>query len=131
MGTVDFSEWVVQDLVIPLGGRTYRVPPPSVGRARTILALAVQSEIFLGLVKAEMPKDLQDAVNEVMDAPLGEITLGPDVYAQLIEDGHPAQTIDRMAYYAMHYWARGKARADALATLMWGTPKEDDAPGEA
>jgi hypothetical protein len=31
----------------------------------------------------------------------------------------PAATIDRVTYYAVFYWARGKEYADTLAKLLW------------
>jgi hypothetical protein len=37
---------------------------------------------------------------------------------------HP-QTIDRMAYYCVFYWARGKEYADAIAVLLWAREEND------
>lgn len=132
MGVVDFAQWAVPPLEVRLGGVTYMVPPPSVARARHLLALAAQSEIFLGLVKAEMPQDLQDVVDSLKDEPLADVTLTPEIHKKMVENGLPAMTIDRVAYYALHYWARGKPRADALAALFWSPVTPEEAPpGEA
>lgn len=116
MGAVDFEEWVAPDLQITLGGRTYSVQPPSVDAAKKILAAAVRGEVKLGLVKGQIPAEVQ----RVLDA------IGPDehpalgaAYAQMVADGVPAVTIDRVAYYAVFLWARGKEYADALAKALW------------
>ncbi|WDH80203.1 hypothetical protein PTQ19_07165 [Microbacterium esteraromaticum] len=127
MGTApDFAAWAVPDLVIPLGGRTYTVQPPSVGDMGKLLACAVRGEVNLKLVKGPIP----DEVQEILD------TIGPgehpalgDTYAQMVADGLHPTTIDRMAYYAIFYWARGKEYADALATLLF-TPRDLDADSD-
>lgn len=133
MASVDFTDWVAPNLVLTLGGKTYTVAPPNVAESRLILALAVRSEIQLGLTKVAMPPELAAALEHASGQPLGEITLG-DQYQTLIDDGHAAPTIDRMAFYAMLYWARGKGRADDLAQAMWsvaqGDADADDSSGE-
>lgn len=129
MPTVDFTDWAVPDLVLTLGGHTYAVHPPSVDRARLVLACAVRSEVSLGLSAGPVPDELNVVLDGLDDTPLGVVTLGQGVYDALVADGHPPATIDRMAYYAMHFWARGKARADAIAVLAW-TPKVDAGDGD-
>lgn len=124
--TVDFTSWLTPSLVIPLGGRTYTVPPPSVAAARNILACAVRSELSLGLVTGTLDDELTAVLADLADVPLGDITLTVDVHAQMVADGLPASDIDRAAYYALHFWARGKERADWLAEHLWG----DAAGGE-
>lgn len=128
--TVDFTDWAVPDLVLTLGGRTYNVPPPSVDRARLVLACAVRAEVALGLAKGTVPPELIAVLEGLDDTPLGVVTLGQDVYDTLIADGHPPITIERMAYYALHYWARGQGRADAVALALWTPTKtaQDEAP---
>lgn len=124
MGTApDFEAWAVPDLVIPLGGRDYRVRPPSVENMGKLLACAVRGEVNLGIVDGPIP----DGVQKVLD------TIGPDehpalgeTYQQLVDDGVHPVTIDRMAYYAVFYWARSREYADALATVLFSQREVDD-----
>lgn len=127
MPAVDFEEWAAVDgLTLTLGGRTYTVPPPSVRAARQVLAAAVRAEVNLGLVKGEVPPEVQAVLDDIK--PGEHPGLGP-VYDQLAEAGTPQIVVDRMAYYAVFYWARGKAYADALATLLW-TPTDAEGAGD-
>lgn len=101
---------------------------------RPILALVASAEVRLGLAAAELAPDLEE-ISKVLDGtPLAELTLGAEVYARMEADGVSPITRDRVGYYAMFYWARGKERADKIAAAMW-TPdreiSEDDVPGEA
>lgn len=120
MSAVDFEQWATPDLTITLGGRTYSVRPPSVDSAKKIIAAAVRGEVNLGLVKGEIP----DAVQSVLDSigPDEHPALG-DAYARMAADGVPSATIDRVAYYAVFFWARGKEYADTLAKVLW-LPRE-------
>lgn len=115
MSAIDFGEWVAPDLELKLGGRTYVVRPPTVEAAKMILAAAVRAEINLELVKGEVPAEVQAILDSIGNQ---QPALG-DAYAAMVADGVPAPTIDRMAYYAVFYWARGKEYADTLAKLMW------------
>jgi hypothetical protein len=119
MGAIDFSEWVAPDLEILLGDRTYSVRPPSVEAAKMILAAAVRGEVKLGLVKGEIPPEVQAMLDSIGDE---HPALG-DAYAAMVANKVPAATIDRVAYYAVFYWARGKEYADTLAKLLW-LPRE-------
>ncbi|WP_417555591.1 hypothetical protein [Microbacterium sp.] len=123
----DFASWAVPDLILPLGGRTYTVRPPSVGDMGKLIACAVRGEVDLGIVEGPIP----DEVQEILDTITGDEhpALG-DVYAQLVADGVHPVTIDRMTYYAIFYWARGQEYADALATLLFA-PRELGAAEEA
>ena len=129
--TVDFTDWAVPDLVLTLGGHTYTVRPPSVERARHILACTVRAEINLQLHPGPMPSELADVLKVLDETPLGVVTLGQDVYDQMVTDGHPPMTIDRVAYYAMFHWARGKDRADQVATALWAPAADVDEDGGA
>ena len=125
MGAVDFSEWVAPDLTITLEGRTYTVRPPSVEAAKQILAAAVRGEVNLGLVKGEIPAEVQailDSIEPGVHPALGE------AYTAMVQDGIGSVTIDRVAYYAVFYWARGKEYADTLAKLLW-LPRDLEAAG--
>lgn len=121
MGAVDFAEWAAPGLELTFGGRTYMVRPPSVREAAQVLAAAVRGEVALGLVSGPVPDEMQAVLDQIGDSHPG---LGDDVHAQLVSDGVPQQTIDRMAYYAVFYWARGRQYADTLARLMWSPPAE-------
>lgn len=129
MPTVDFAAWLTPSLDLPLGGRIYSVRPPSVERASQLLALAVKSEIGLGLVAGPLPDDLQAICDKLAGSAFAPVPLGPDVYDQMVADGVPSMDIDRVAYYAMHYWARGQAQADVIAELMWGADRDAGSGG--
>jgi len=127
MPAVDFEEWAAVDgLTLTLGGSAYTVPPPSVRAMRQVLAAAVRAEVRLGLVHGEVPPEVQSVLDDL--GPDEHPALGP-VYDQLAAAGAPQVVVDRMAYYAVFYWARGKAYADALAKLLW-TPAATEGTGE-
>lgn len=116
----DFKAWAQHDLVIQFGGRDFIVRPPSVGDSGKLLACAVLGEVNLGIVPGPVP----DGVQAVLD------TIGPDehpalgsAYDDMVAAGLSPLTIDRMAFYAIFYWAKGEEYADALATILW-TPRE-------
>ncbi|WP_163185953.1 hypothetical protein [Cellulosimicrobium sp. SL-1] len=119
--TVDFSEWAVPSLPLTLGERTYTVRPPSVGDMGKLLACAVRAEVNLGIAKGPIPTDVQAVLDTI--GPGDHPALGADVYQQMVDDGVHPTTIDRMAYYAVFYWTRGKAVADIYATALW-TPRD-------
>ena len=118
MPTVDFTAWVTPNLDVTLGGHAYSSPPRSVAEMKVILAFAALSEHALGIAKGEPDRELVELV-ESQTEPLAALTLGRPIYDQMISDGIDLDTVQRVGYYAMHYWARGKARADWLAGLMW------------
>ncbi|WP_104128236.1 hypothetical protein [Cryobacterium sp. Y57] len=119
MGAIDFGEWVAPDLRLELGGRTYTVRPLTVEAAKMILAAAVRGEVNLGLVTGGIPAEVQAMLDSIGNE---HPALG-DAYAAMVADKVPAATIDRVTYYAVFYWARGKEYADTLAKLLW-MPRE-------
>lgn len=125
MSATDFSQWAIPDLTLTLGGRAYPVRPPSVEDAKRILAAAAYAEVRLGLETGPLP----EGVVAVLDAygPGDYPALGP-AHRALVQDGVDQETIDRMHYYAVFYWTRGKDYAHALAQLLWA-PREDLAEG--
>lgn len=126
-GAVDFSQWVAPDLELTLGARTYTVPAPSLRRAQKIIAAAVRAEVNLGIVKGEVPAEL----DEILATIKGVERPGLGTAAQqMLDDEVPVETIDRMEYYAVFYWARGKDYADALAVLLWA-PRSGGEVGSA
>lgn len=127
--TVDFSAWAIPPLTLTLGARTYVVRPPSVGDMGKLLACAVRAEVNLGLVKGPITPDIQAVLDTIR--PTDHPALGAEVYEQMVADKQHPTAIDRMAYYAVLYWTRGKPYADAIATLLW-TPRETpDSTSEA
>ena len=124
MSAVDFEQWAVPPLTLNLNGHTYVVQPPDVERAKKILAAAVRGEVNLGIVLGPVPDEIQAILDDI--GPDEHPALG-NVWQQMTADGLPTLTKDRMAYYAVFYWARGKEYADNLAAVLW-TPRE---PGSA
>lgn len=129
MATVDFSGWVADDLQIPLGGKTYTVPPPSVDQAKGILACALQAEQRLGFTTRPLPDGMQEILDKLEGIPLGHVSLTESVYSEMVADGVPAVTLNRVALYAVWFWAYGKKLAEAFAELLWAVPDEDEATG--
>lgn len=130
MTAADFSSWAVPDLVLTLGEREYTIAPPSVGDMRKLLACAVRGEVNLGILRdAEIPPDVQAVLDTI--SPDEHPALGDATYRQMVTDGVDAETIDRMAYYTVFYWARGKDYADRLALLLWGREEPENAEAEA
>lgn len=116
VSATDFSAWATPALVLTLGGRTYTVPAPSVDNAKYVLASALRGEVNLGLQDGPIPQDVSDLLAELK--PGDHPALG-NVHAQMVKDGIDQVSIDRMTYYAVFYWARGKEFADSLATILW------------
>lgn len=92
---------------------------------RILSALACVSERSLGITDDALTDEVITEAKALTE-PLGTLALGSTVHAAMIADGVPASVIDRAAFYAMHYWDRGRAFADSLANALW-TP-EDTAP---
>lgn len=124
----DFASWAVPDLVIPLGGRDFTVQPPSVEDMGKLLACAVRGEVNLHIVEGPIPDDVQEILDTIG---ADEHPALGDTYQEMVTAGVHPTTIDRMAYYAVFYWARGKDYADSLAALLW-TPRDadDESAGE-
>ena len=127
MGAIDFGEWVAPDLKLELGGHTYMVCPPTVESAKMILAAAVRGEVNLGLVKGEIPDEVQAMLDSIGDE---HPALG-DAYAAMVADGVSAATIDRVAYFAVFHWARGREYAETLAKILWLPREVQGTPGGA
>ncbi|MFF2493254.1 hypothetical protein [Agromyces sp. NPDC058064] len=132
MGAVDFAEWVTPDLEITLpgadgtpGGRTYMVRPPSVEAMKMVLAAAVRAEVRLGLEEGPIPDEVQQVLDSIGDS---HPALGDDVYERMRADGVPASWIDRVAYYATFFWAKGRAYADRLAVVLFAPPDVESTP---
>lgn len=123
----DFKAWAQQDLVMTLptalGDRDFRVRPPSVADAGKLLACAVRGEVNLGLFPGnEIPEEVQAVLDTI--EPTEHPALGA-TYDEMVKAGLSPVTIDRVAYYATFYWARGEEYADTLARLLF-TPRVTD-----
>lgn len=118
----DFAAWAQKDLVIPFEGQTYRVCPPDVDRAGVLLACAIRAEVNLGLVAGPIPEGVQEVLDSITDE---HPALTEEVYQQMVANKVPKVSIDRFAYYATFFWARGEEYADMLARLMF-TPRVTD-----
>lgn len=123
MSARDFAAWAEPNLVLTLGERTYTVRPPSVADAGKLLALAVRGEVAVGIAPGPVSEDVQEVLDSI--GPDEHPALGRDVYAQLVADGASQVTIDRMAYYAIFYWARSAEYADWIAAALF-TPRDID-----
>lgn len=126
MSAVDFGEWAIESLRLELGGKTYEVAPPSVATGAILLASAAKGEAVMR-GDDTVPDEIQKLLDEI--EPGDHPALGATVYAQLVADGVPQATIDRMSYYATFYWARGKEYADALAVLLWSARESAESEG--
>jgi len=125
MTYLDFNAWATPNLNVTLAGHNYSAAPPSVEQMKVILAFAARAENDLQAEPGVLDPAL-DAICEAQKVPLAVVTLGQDIYDQMIADGIDQATTDRVGYYGIHYWARGKERADFLAEAMW-TPKNEEA----
>lgn len=131
MGAVDFGEWALPDLELTMRGRTYTVCPPSVADGRVLLAAAARAEVNLGIVEGPVPAEVEKVLAGFEQG--AHPALGVDVHQQMVDDGLSQVEIDRMTYYAVFYWARGREYADRLAALLWtprtlSQPEDDAAP---
>ena len=118
MSAVDFGAWATPALPIMLGGRTYSVRPPSVADGPRVIALAIWQEKQVGLVKGEIPAEVQAILDEVLAAD-DHPSVGREVHDVMVADGVDAVTIARAELYATLYWARGREYADEVGRLMW------------
>jgi hypothetical protein len=130
MPSVDFAAWVTPNLEITLGGHAYSCPPRSVEQMKIVLAFAALSEHNIG-VSPNAPDASLIEIVEAQTEDLAALTLGHEIYDRMIADGVDMVSIQRVGYYAMTYWSRGKERADLIAGLMWAPDAkavEPDAP---
>lgn len=140
MSAVDFAEWAAPDLTLTFpetafakghgaGGRTFVVRPPDVDGMTKVLALAVRGEVALRLVDAtEVPAEIQVVIDSI----------GPDEHPALgatFDEMRDAKlndpTVNRAAYYAIFFWARGKQYADDIASQLFATYEQADPGVEA
>jgi hypothetical protein len=138
----DLTAWLTPDLTLNLGGRTYTVRPPTVEMGLNLTALNVAGVAgYLAVQGAcptcgrteplEITDDINTRYEALKDTPLGVLSLGQDVYEQMVTDALPEKHIDTAALYAMYYWTMGEKTADKILESMnaaqssgvGGTPK--------
>lgn len=120
MSSVDFTGWAEPPLELTLGGRVFTMPPPSVALGGTLAALTAHTEVQLGWASGPLDANFRTLVDKLGEKPLGEVVFAEcTMLADMVEAGASQRTIDRMAFYAMLFWARGKERADAIAQAIW------------
>lgn len=121
----DLTAFLDPDLTIKLGGRTYTVKPPSLIAGLQLAAInAAGVAAYLATQDScpscgrsgtvEMTPENEAILEAVGDKPLGVISLGVDVYDQMVLDEIPEKHIDKAALYALYYWVLGEAVADQV-----------------
>jgi hypothetical protein len=139
MPKVTLDQYLLPDLVFQHGDREYRVPPPSREDGLKMSAVvAMGSATYTAASKAcpvcgragdvEFDPSIKPLLEDIKDQPLGVLTLGPKVYAQMNEDGMPEAHQDQYALYALYYWTMGKEAADANFEARYQSEVEDPAP---
>lgn len=126
MTTKNLSAFITKDLILELGDHTYRVKPPSRETGKVLTAINVVGvttmQNALGgtcptcgrASDPEIDPEIQALADSVQNKELGELSLGKDVFDQMIADGLDASTIETMELYAMYYWLMGEQVADAI-----------------
>lgn len=124
-GYIDLGEYLLPDLKFRYGDQRYAVRPPTKDVGLTLTLIATVGAQALSDPAGESMGDLSASQREILasvrDADLGELTLGEDVYRQMIADGVPGPHIDTYALYALYYWVyRSKDLADEMTALSAG-----------
>lgn len=126
MTTKNLSAFITKDLILNLGEHTYRVKPPSRDTGKLLTAINVVGVTTMQTALAgtcptcgrsgdpQIDPEIQELADSVQNKELGELSLGQDVFDQMIEDGLDATTIDTMSLYAMYFWLMGEAVADQI-----------------
>lgn len=141
MAFKDLSAHLAPDLEIPLGGKVYRVSPPSKDVGLKLTAINAVGVALFHSMSAECPTcgragapEVPAATRELYDSlgsvDLGELSLG-DAYLEMVEDGVPGPHVDTAALYALYFWTMGEAVADAIMDAQAeakGAPKAVTAP---
>lgn len=141
MSAVDFAEWAAPDLTLTfpegafakghgIGGRTFVVRPPIVDDMPKVLALAARGEVELRMVPdmTEVPAEIQTIIDSI--APDEHPALGA-TYAEMRDAKLNDPTINRAAYYAIFYWARGAQYAHDIAEQLFSPRQRAEAASGA
>lgn len=136
MAVKDLTQFLSPDLVLALGGNTYTVRPPSRDAGLKMAAIvAMGTGVYLSSTQTcptcgrsgevEISQETRDLVEAVKDEPLGNLSLGSDVLAQMDADGLPEAHQDQAALYALYYWVLGETAADAVISAQAGEPEPE------
>ena len=99
-------------LELPIGGRTYRVRPPSAAVGARCVALWASRTI-------EDPAERARAVEDALGGTLVHVlTLGADVVEQMTADGVPDVVVRECGTVALVAWALGPAAAQRYVDRM-------------
>lgn len=125
----DFNRYLPANLDLTLGEHTYSVKPPTKKVGVQLAALLATS---MNRLKGEPPSAEDKAAIDGIpdDLEVGRLSLGNDVYDQMLADDQPGAWMDRAASYALWYWVMGEAAADAMAERVLAGNRDDEA-GEA
>lgn len=121
----DFNRYLPKNLDIALGEHTYSIKPPTKKVGVQLAALlATSMSRFNGQEPSEEDKATLESIPD--DLEVGRLSLGSDVYDQMLADGQPGAWIDRVASYALWYWVMGEAAADAMAERILSSQSNDE-----
>lgn len=114
MHLTDLSEYLSAveadaGLDLPVGGRTYRVRPPTVAAGARLAAFATASTLA-GDERVQAQREALDGTT------LPLLALGADVVQQLTDDGVPEVVIGRLALVSMVAFVYGEDAANRYIT---------------
>jgi hypothetical protein len=112
-------------LELPIGGRTYRVRPPSVARGLRLVRFAASSTID------DLAERRAEQAAALGDDDLPTLALGADVVAQLDADDVPAALVGEATTVALITWTRGQQAAETYVQRKLAARAGGDASGEA
>lgn len=128
----DLTGYLAPDLVIKAGEHTFTVRPPTKDTGLKLAAInAAGANSFLAAQDqcpacgragdiGELPEDLRGVYEQVKHVELGRLSLGDDVYEDMVAKGLPAADIDTLAVYALYYWVLGEQLADSIMEQALG-----------
>ncbi|TKR27133.1 hypothetical protein FA014_01895 [Cellulomonas hominis] len=139
MALKDLTQFLAPALELPCGDRVYVVSPPSKDVGLKLAAInAVGVATYASVLEKcptcgragapHVPAETLALVESLGETDVAELSLGADVYAQMVADGVSAPDIDMFGMYALYYWTVGEETADAILAAQHGG---GDASGEA
>lgn len=131
MAFKDLTNYFAPALQLPYGGKTYEVQPPTKDTGLKLAAInAAGVATYAAVLEAcptcgrsgspAIPDETLTLIESIKDVDLGRLSLGEDVYAEMISDEVPGPHLDQMALYAMYFWVMGEATADAIFEAQTG-----------
>lgn len=121
----DLTAFLDPDLPLKLGVHTYTVRPPTLAVGLQLAAINAAGVAGYLATLGQCPScgragnlditpETQAVLDAVADTPLGVLSLGQDVYDQMIADAIPGKHVDQAALYALYYWVLGRDTADKI-----------------